>query len=202
MSVLPEPISALIDEFRKLPGVGPKTAQRLAYHLVLSGKDAIDRFIAALCNARDNIGYCSVCGNVTDVDPCVVCRDPKRDSSTICVVAYPKDVLAIERAGVYRGLYHVLHGYIEPLRGIGPDDIRTKELVARVTHPGSSVKEVILATNPDVDGEATALYLGKLLKPTGVKVTRIARGLPFGADLEYADEVTLARSLEARREMQ
>ncbi len=184
-----------------MPGVGPKTAQRLAFHLVVSGKETMDKMIYALEEARDRIGYCSVCGNLTDVDPCGICGDSRRDPSIICVVAYPKDVLAIERAGGFRGLYHVLHGYIEPLKGIGPEDIRTKELLARVEGPEAKAKEIILATNPDIDGETTALYLAKLLKPTGVRVTRLARGLPFGADLDYADEVTLAKSLETRREI-
>jgi len=202
MPLLPEAISRLADELRKMPGVGPKTAQRLAFHLVVSGRGSIDSLVAALVDARDKVGYCSICGNLTDIDPCGVCRDPKRDESMLCVVAYPKDVLAIERAGGFRGLYHVLHGYIEPLRGIGPEDIRVKELLARIESPtNGKVSEVILATNPDIDGETTALYLVKALKPSGVKVTRLARGLPFGADLDYADEVTLAKSLETRREI-
>ncbi len=189
-----------MDELRKLPGIGPKSAQRLAFYLVVSGKDSMSRLIASLEKARDRVGYCSVCGNLTDRDPCQVCRDPKRDASVLCVVGYPKDVLAIERAGGYMGLYHVLHGYIEPLKGIGPGDLRVKDLMARLG-PGKEIKEVILATNPDVDGETTALYLSRQLKPLGVRVTRLARGLPFGADLDYADEVTLARSLESRREI-
>jgi len=201
MPVIPEALSRLADELRKLPGVGPKTAQRLAFHLVVSGRDTMNRLIAALGDARDKVGYCSICGNLTDTDPCGICSDTKRDSATICVVGYPKDVLAIERAGGYRGLYHVLHGYIEPLKGIGPEDIRVKELLDRIEGSRTAVKEVILATNPDIDGETTALYLAKALKPTGVKVTRLARGLPFGADLDYADEVTLAKSLESRREI-
>lgn len=201
MSHLPEAISQLVEELRKLPGIGPKTAQRLAFHLVVSGKDSMNRLVSSLIEARDKIGYCSVCGNLTDVDPCGICQDVRRDPSVICVVAYPKDVLAIERAGAFRGLYHVLHGYIEPLKGIGPEEIRVKELMDRLVSTGREVKEVILATNPDVDGETTALYLAKALKPQRVKVTRLARGLPFGADLDYADEVTISKSLEARREM-
>ncbi|HHY76639.1 MAG TPA: recombination protein RecR [Firmicutes bacterium] len=199
MSRLPESIHRLVEELRKLPGVGPKTAQRLAFHLVVSGKESMDRLIAALAEARDKVGYCSVCGNLTDQDPCAICEDPKRDSSVICVVAYPKDVLAFERAGAFRGLYHVLHGYIEPLKGIGPEELRIQELLKRVS--SGEVKEIILATNPDVDGETTALYLARALKPLGLKVTRLARGLPFGADLDYADEMTILKSLEARREM-
>lgn len=201
MPLLPDAISQLVDELRKLPGIGPKTAQRLAFYLVVSGKESINRLVSSLEEARDRVGYCSICGNLTDIDPCGVCNDARRDPSIICVVAYPKDVLAIERAGGYRGYYHVLHGYIEPLRGIGPEEIRVKELLDRLSLPGSQVKEVILATNPDVDGETTALYLAKSLKAAGVKVTRLARGLPFGADLDYADEVTLSKSLEARREI-
>jgi recombination protein RecR len=199
MSYLPQAIHELVEELRKLPGVGPKTAQRLAFHLVVSGPDSMNRLISSLVEARDKIGYCSVCGNLTDRDPCRICQDHRRDPSVICVVAYPKDVLAIERAGAFRGLYHVLHGYIEPLKGIGPEELRIEELLKRVS--STQVKEVILATNPDVDGETTALYLAKALKPQRVKVTRLARGLPFGADLDYADEVTISKSLEARREM-
>ncbi|HHY11303.1 MAG TPA: recombination protein RecR [Firmicutes bacterium] len=201
MQGYPKPISGLIDELRKLPGIGPKTAQRLAFHLVVSGKPSINRLIYSLGEVRDTIGYCSVCGNLTDVDPCAICQDPKRDPSAICVVGYPKDVLAIERVGGYRGMFHVLQGYIEPLKGIGPEDIRVKELIARIKDKRQEVKEVILATNPDIDGETTALYLARTIKPLNIKVTRLARGLPFGADLDYADEVTLARALEGRREI-
>lgn len=201
MQGYPKAISGLIDELRKLPGIGPKTAQRLAFHMVVSGKSSIDLLINSLAEVRDTIGYCSVCGNLTDIDPCAICQAPDRDASIICVVGYPKDVLAIERVGGYKGLFHVLHGYIEPLKGVGPDDIRVKELIARVKHNAGQVKEVILATNPDIDGETTALYLARVLKPLGVKVTRLARGLPFGADLDYADEVTLSRALEGRSEM-
>lgn len=200
MHKFPDAIQTLVDELRRLPGIGPKSAQRLAFHLVVTGKPFINRLISALEQARDRVGYCSVCGNLTESDPCSVCQDPKRDNTLICVVAYPKDVLAIERARGYRGMYHVLHGYIEPLKGVGPEDLRMNELMARLG-PDSAVKEVILATNPDVDGETTALYLARALKSLGVRVTRLARGLPFGADLDYADEVTLARSLEGRREV-
>ncbi len=201
MQGYPKAISGLIDELRKLPGIGPKTAQRLAFHMVVSGKSSIDLLINSLAEVRDTIGYCSVCGNLTDIDPCAICQAPDRDASIICVVGYPKDVLAIERVGGYKGLFHVLHGYIEPLKGVGPDDIRVKELIARVKHNAGQVKEVILATNPDIDGETTALYLARVLKPLGIKVTRLARGLPFGANLDYADEVTLSRALEGRSEM-
>ncbi len=201
MQDYPKAISRLIDELRKLPGVGPKTAQRLAFYLVVSGKSSINRLIGSLEEARDKIGYCSVCGNLTDTDPCGICRDPKRDRGTICVVGYPKDVLAIERVCGHHGVYHVLHGYIEPLKGIGPDDIRIKELLLRIKNNAEKTKEVILATNPNIDGETTALYIARAIKPLNIKVTRLARGLPFGADLDYADEVTLAKSLEGRREM-
>ncbi|MGI6626955.1 MAG: recombination mediator RecR [Bacillota bacterium] len=201
MQDYPKAISRLIDELRKLPGVGPKTAQRLAFHLVMSGKSSINHLIASLEEARDKIGYCTVCGNLTDVDPCSTCRDPKRDQGVICVVGYPKDVLAIERVGGFQGVYHVLHGYIEPLKGIGPDDIRVKELLSRLKDNREKPREVILATNPNIDGETTALYIARAIKPLNIKVTRLARGLPFGADLDYADEVTLAKSLENRREM-
>lgn len=200
MPVFPDAIQTLVDELRRLPGIGPKSAQRLAFHLIVAGKPSMNRLISSLEAARDRVGYCSVCGNLTEADPCPICQDSKRDGTLVCVVAYPKDVLAIERAGGFRGLYHVLHGYIEPLKGVGPEDLRTKELLSRLGS-GSAIKEVILATNPDVDGETTALYLARVLKPLGVRVTRLARGLPFGADLDYADEVTLARSLEGRREI-
>jgi len=202
MSVYPKAISDLVEELRKLPGIGPKTAQRLAFYLAVSGKNSLDRLIGALAKTRDKIGKCSICGFLTDEDPCAICRNAKRDPGLICVVGYPKDVLALERAGSFNGVYHVLHGYIQPLKGIGPDDIRVKELLGRITSSGKAkVREVILATNPDIDGETTALYLARALKPLGVKVTRLARGLPFGAELDYADEVTLAKSLEGRREV-
>lgn len=201
MQDYPKAISRLIDELRKLPGVGPKTAQRLAFHLVVSGKSSINRLIGSLEEARDKIGYCTVCGNLTDTDPCGICRDPKRDQGIICVVGYPKDVLSIERVGGHQGVYHVLHGYIEPLKGIGPDDIRVKELLSRIRDNRVKTKEVILATNPNIDGETTALYIARAIKPLNIRVTRLARGLPFGANLDYADEVTLAKSLEGRREM-
>lgn len=200
MADYPKPLSELIDEFRKLPGIGPKTAQRLAFNLMFMGKAPIDGLINAMENARDNIRYCSVCGNFTDKDPCPVCTDVERDKSVLCVVGHPKDLMAIERAGGYRGLYHVLHGYIQPLKGIGPDDIRINQLVHRIK-TSADIKEIILATNPDTDGETTALYLVRLLSEYGVKLTRLARGLPFGADLDYADEFTIAKALEGRREM-
>ncbi len=201
MQSYPKAIDSLIVELRKLPGIGPKTGQRLAFHLVVSGKSSINHLIKSLEEVRDTIGYCSICGNFTDTDPCVICKDSLRDPSVICVVGYPKDVLAIERVGGYRGVFHVLRGYIEPLKGIGPEDIRVKELIARIKNGEHKVKEVILATNPDIDGETTALYLARSIKPLNVKVTGLARGLPFGANLDYADEVTLAQALEGRREI-
>lgn len=188
----------LIDEFTKFPGIGPKTAQRLAFHVLNMDEKDVESFSKALIDAKKNIKYCSVCGNLTDVDPCIICKNTERDKTTICVVEEPKDVIAMERTREFFGIYHVLHGSISPLGGIGPDDIRIKELLSRIT---PEVKEVILATNPNVEGEATAMYIARLLKPLGVKVTRIAHGIPVGGDLEYADEVTLSKALEGRREI-
>lgn len=197
MSFAP-PIARLIEELHGLPGIGPKTAQRLAFHLLRRPKEEAHRLAEAIMAARNSVGLCSVCCNFTDVDPCLLCRAEERDRSLICVVEDPRDVAALERTREYRGLYHVLQGVISPLDGVGPDDLRIKELLARI---GPQVREVVLATNPDVEGEATALYLAKLLKPLGVKVSRLAHGLPVGADLEYADELTLVRALEGRREL-
>ncbi len=191
------PIARLIEELGRLPGVGPKTAQRLAFHLLLADREEAVRLAAAIVEARERVRHCSVCWNLTDADPCALCSDPARDRSLICVVEEPKDVAALERSRAFRGLYHVLQGAISPLDGIGPDKLRIKELLDRL----GGVREVILATNPDVEGEATALYLSRLLQPLGVKVTRLARGLPEGGDLDYVDEVTLSRALEGRREM-
>lgn len=188
----------MVEQFRRLPGIGPKSAGRLAYHILKLDKKDVLALAAALTEAKEKIGYCSVCFNLTDADPCLICNSGKRDRSILCVVEDPKDVAAMERTREYRGLYHVLHGALSPLEGVGPDQIRIKELLARINE---SVAEIIAATNPDVEGEATAMYLAKLLKPLGVKVTRIAHGLPVGADLEYADEVTLFKALENRREM-
>ncbi|MBZ4665154.1 recombination mediator RecR [Mahella sp.] len=199
MNYYAEPISRLINELSKLPGIGPKTAQRLAFYMLHMPKDAVHTLAQSINDARDKIIYCSICGNLTDVDPCAICSSPARDSSTICVVENPTDVVAMEKTRGYNGLYHVLHGAISPIDGVGPDDIRIKELLTRLRD--SQVKEVILATNPSVEGEATALYISRLLKPMGFKVTRIANGIPVGGDLEYADEVTIARALEGRREM-
>ncbi|MGB9867487.1 MAG: recombination mediator RecR [Bacillota bacterium] len=195
----PEPMLKLIDRLTKLPGIGPKTAQRLAYYLVTSPESEVRALADAMLVAKEKITYCSVCFNLTDRDPCHVCSDPSRDKELICVVEQPRDVVAMERTGRYKGLYHVLHGAISPLDGIGPEDLKTKELLLRI-NPGA-VKEVILATNTDVEGETTAMYIAKLLKPLGVKVTRIAYGVPVGGDLEFADQITLGRALEGRREM-
>lgn len=199
MSTYVTPVAKLINEFEKLPGIGHKTAQRLAFHILgLPAEKAMD-FAKAIVEAKKTIHYCSVCGDLTDTDPCRLCSSEKRDHSTICVVESPRDVAAMERVREYKGLYHVLHGVISPMEGIGPDDINMKTLIQRVG--GGEAREVILATNPDVEGEATAMYLAKLIKPMGVRATRIAHGLPVGGDLEYADEVTLAKSLEGRREI-
>jgi recombination protein RecR len=195
----PEPIAKLIDAFSRLPGIGPKTATRLAFHVLrMKEEDALD-FAKALVSVKRNLSYCSVCCNVTDVDPCRICSDKSRDPTTICVVQEPKDVVAMERTKEYFGQYHVLHGAISPMDGVGPDDIRIAELVRRLSD--ERVQELILATNPNIEGEATAMYLSRLVKPFGIKVTRIAHGLPVGGDLEYADEVTLSKALEGRREL-
>jgi recombination protein RecR len=193
------PVQHLIEEFEKLPGIGHKTAQRLAFHVLNLPEDRVMSFAKALVDAKRKTGFCSVCGNITDVDPCRICSSEKRDKTTICVVQSPRDVVAMERIREYNGLYHVLNGLISPMEGIGPDDINIKSLIKRVAHGG--IQEVILATNPTVEGEATAMYIARILKPMGVKTTRIAHGLPVGGDLEYADEVTLAKSLEGRREI-
>ncbi len=193
------PLTKLIEHFRSLPGIGAKTASRLAYH-ILDMEDAKAKSLArAIIEAKEKISYCSTCFNLTDCDPCYVCAAEQRDRSIICVVEQPRDVAAMERMRDFKGLYHVLHGVLSPLEGIGPDEIRIKELVARLY--SGEVKEIIVATNPNVEGEATAMYIAKLLKPIGIKVTRIAHGLPIGGDLEYADEVTLSKALENRREI-
>lgn len=189
----------LVEAFNKLPGIGPKTAQRLAYHILKLPREEVQALSRALMEARDRITLCSQCGNFTEEQPCHICRDKRRDPQVICVVQEPRDVYAMEKTGEYQGSYHVLQGAISPIDGIGPDNIRVKELLGRVE--GSKVKEIILATNPNVEGEATAMYISRLIKPLGVKITRIAHGLPVGGDLEYADEVTLARALEGRREL-
>jgi len=193
------PVQQLIEEFEKLPGIGHKTAQRLAFHVLNLPEERVMSFARALVDAKRKTGFCSVCGNITDVDPCRICSSEKRDKSLICVVQSPRDVVAMERIREFNGLYHVLNGLISPTEGIGPDDINIKPLLKRVAQGG--IQEVILATNPTVEGEATAMYISRLIKPMGVKTTRIAHGLPVGGDLEYADEVTLAKSLEGRREI-
>ena len=192
-----EPIARLIGAFQKLPGVGQKTAQRYALKVINMSESEVKDFADSLLYAKNNVKYCSVCGNYTDRDPCEICGT--RDRSVVCVVKDPKDVMAIERIRDYNGVYHVLHGVLSPMEGVGPNDIRLKELVARVGT--DNVKEVIVATNPEVEGEATAMYIARLLKPLGVKVSRIAQGISIGSDLEYADEVTLSKAIENRREL-
>lgn len=195
----PEPLAKLIDSFSRLPGVGPKTAGRLAFHVLRMKEEDVIEFAKALVNVKRNLHYCSVCCNITDVDPCRICQDKSRDGSTICVVQEPKDLVAMERTKEYNGYYHVLHGAISPMEGIGPDEIRIADLLKRLSD--ERVQELILATNPNIEGEATAMYLSRLVRPFGLKVTRIAHGLPVGGDLEYADEVTLTKALEGRREL-
>ena len=193
------PIENLIEQFAKLPGIGRKTAERLAFHILNMPKEYAAQMADALLDAKEKICFCEVCQNLTDVSPCAICSDTRRDRSTICVVESPTDVIAMEKMREYKGLYHVLHGALSPMDGVGPDDLQIASLLARIGAGG--VNEVIMATNPTVSGEATAMYLCKLLKPLGVRVTRIAHGLPVGGDLEYADEVTLLRAMEGRREM-
>ncbi len=193
------PLARLIEELSKLPTIGPKTAQRLAFHMLSMTPQDAEALAAAILEAKSRIRNCSACGNLTEADPCGICANAQRNRSVICVVEDPRDVAAMERTREFSGLYHVLQGAISPLDGIGPDDLRIAELLTRVAT--GEVQEVIIATNPRVEGEATALYLSKVLKPLGVRVTRIAHGLPVGGDLEYADEVTLARALEGRREL-
>ncbi|WOA63629.1 recombination protein RecR [Bacillus mycoides] len=195
----PEPIAKLIDSFMKLPGIGPKTAVRLAFFVLDMKEDDVLGFAKALVNAKRDLAYCSVCGHITDRDPCYICDDSHRDQSVVCVVQEPKDVIAMEKMKEYQGVYHVLRGAISPMEGIGPEDINIPQLLKRLQD--ETVQEVILATNPNIEGEATAMYISRLLKPTGIKVTRIAHGLPVGGDLEYADEVTLSKALEGRREI-
>jgi recombination protein RecR len=195
----PEPIAKLIDGFMKLPGIGPKTAARLAFFVLGMKEDDVLEIAKALVNAKRNLVYCSVCQNITDVDPCRICADTSRDKSMICVVQEPKDLIAMEKTREYNGYYHVLHGAISPMEGIGPEDIRVPELLRRLED--EEVKELILATNPNIEGEATAMYISRLVKPFGIRVTRIAHGLPVGGDLEYADEVTISKALEGRREL-
>ncbi|QYR21564.1 recombination mediator RecR [Paenibacillus sp. sptzw28] len=195
----PEPIAKLIDAFSRLPGIGPKTAARLAFYVLRMKEDDVVDFAKALVSVKRNLHYCSVCCNITDIDPCRICQDKTRDASVICVVQESRDLVAMERTKEFQGQYHVLQGAISPIEGIGPDDIRIAELLRRLSD--ERVQEMILATNPNIEGEATAMYLSRLVKPFGIKVTRIAHGLPVGGDLEYADEVTLSKALEGRREL-
>lgn len=195
----PEPISKLIDSFMKLPGIGPKTAGRLAFFVLSMKEDTVLDFAKALVDAKRNLRFCSTCGHITDIDPCHICQDTQRDRSLICVVQDPKDVIAMEKMRDYQGLYHVLHGAISPMDGVGPEDINVPSLLARLQD--EEVEELILATNPTIEGEATAMYISRLVGPSGIMTTRIAHGLPVGGDLEYADEVTLSRALEGRREL-
>ena len=193
------PLQNLIDEFRRLPGIGNKTAQRLAYHVLNLPKEKAERFAGAILEAKDKITYCKVCQNLSDKDECSICSNPSRDHSVICVTESPKDVMQMERTNEFKGMYHVLHGAISPMDNVGPDDIRIKELMTRIAQ--GNVKEVIMATNPNLEGETTAMYISKLIKPFGVKVTRIAHGVPVGGELEYADEVTLSKALQWRIEI-
>jgi len=197
--VTAEPVARLIDEFNKLPGIGPKTAQRLTYFLLRAPTEQAHALAEALVRMKERTVFCSTCFNITEEDPCSLCQSPTRERQSICVVEEPMDVLALERTRAFKGLYHVLHGAISPVDGIGPEDLRIRELLGRVR--AGEVVEVVLATNPNLEGEATAMYLHGLFRPLGIRVTRLARGLPVGGDLEYADEVTLARALEGRREM-
>lgn len=197
-STLAAPLARLIDEFYKLPGIGPKSAQRLAYYLLRMPPAEAQALASAILDVKERVTFCSICQNVTEVDPCRICSDPGRDRTVICVVEEPLDILAIERTQSYRGLHHVLHGAISPMDGIGPEDLKIRELLERFRT--DEVREVILATNPNLEGEATAMYLSRLIRPLGIKITRLARGLPAGGDLEYADDVTLTRALEGRQE--
>ncbi len=199
MSYYSPSIEKLIESFEKLPSIGHKTAQRLAFYMLDISNEEAEEFTNSIINAKKNLHFCSKCFNISDTDPCNICSNPKRDEGTICVVEDVRDVIAMERTHEYGGVYHVLHGTISPMNGVGPDDIKIKELLTRVM--GGNVSEVILATNPRVEGEATAMYVSKLLKPMGIKTTRIARGIPIGGDLEYTDEVTLTKALEGRSEL-
>ncbi|MGH2377452.1 MAG: recombination mediator RecR [Candidatus Limnocylindria bacterium] len=196
-TALARPLARLIDELSKLPGVGPKTAQRLAYHILRSTGSDAEALAAAVRSVKTDLKYCAVCFNIAEADPCALCSSDERDQRVVCVVEEPLDVLAIERTGQFKGVYHVLHGAISPVNGVRPDDLRIAELAARAK--GNGIEELILATNPNLEGEATAMYIAQLLSETGARITRLARGLPMGGDLEYADEVTVSRALEGRR---
>ena len=199
MSYYSPSIEKLIESFERLPSIGHKTAVRLAFHMLDLSKEETDEFINSIINAKEKLKYCSNCYNISDTDPCPICSSPKRDNSVICVVEDVRDVMAMERTHEFKGVYHVLHGTISPMNGIGPEDIKIKELLNRIAN--NDIKEIIIATNPRVEGEATAIYLSKIIKPLGKKVTRIAHGIPVGGDLEYTDEVTLSKALEGRREL-
>ena len=199
MSYYSPSIEKLIQSFEKLPSIGNKTAARLAFYILNASEEETNEFVNSIIDAKKNLKYCSKCYNISDTDPCMICSNPKRDQSVICVVEDVRDIIAMERTHEFKGVYHVLHGSISPMNGIGPDDIKIKELLSRLMD--GHVKEVILATNPRVEGEATAMYLSKLIKPLGIKVTRIAHGIPVGGDLEYTDEITLTKALEGRREL-
>ena len=197
--MLPESLQQLIDQFKRLPGIGGKSAQRLAFHVLRTPREDAERLCDAIRQVKDRVTYCTICSNITDIDPCGICADERRDRRSICVVEEPQNVNVIEKTGGHRGTYHVLMGAISPLSGVGPDDLKIKGLLERIAE--GAVDEVILATNPTVEGEATAIYLARLLKPLGVRVTRIAMGIPVGSDLEYADDLTMTRALEGRREI-
>lgn len=199
MSYFSPSIEKLIENFEKLPSIGHKTAIRLAFHMLDLNQERTDEFINSIIEAKAKLKYCSKCYNIADTDPCPICSSPKRDNGIICVVEDVRDIIAMERTHEFKGVYHVLHGSISPMNSIGPEDIKIKELLERLTE--NNVKEIILATNPRVEGEATAIYISKLIKPLGIKVTRIAHGIPVGGDLEYTDEVTLSKALEGRREL-
>ncbi|MGE0593897.1 MAG: recombination mediator RecR [Vicinamibacterales bacterium] len=198
-STVPEPIARLIEQLQRLPGIGAKSAQRLAFHLLRNPREDAERLCAAIRDVKDRVTYCTVCNNITDVDPCAFCTSADRNARQICVVEEPQNVAVVEKTREFRGLYHVLMGTLSPLQGVGPDDLKIAGLLERVG--GGTVEEVILATSPTVEGEATALYLARLLKPLGIRVTRIAMGIPVGSDLEYADEITMTRAMEGRREL-
>lgn len=199
MSFYSPSIEKLIESFEKLPSIGHKTAVRLAFHMLDLKEEDSNEFINSIINAKRNLKYCNSCYNISDTDPCPICSSPKRDSSVICVVEDVRDIMAMERTHEFKGVYHVLHGTISPMNGIGPEDIKIKELLNRIS--SNEIKEIIIATNPRVEGEATAIYLSKIIKPFGIKVTRIAHGIPVGGDLEYTDEITLSKALEGRREL-
>jgi len=194
-----KPIARLIEEFNKLPGIGPKSAQRLTYYILRASTEEAEALADAIRTIKEKVFLCSTCYNITDSDPCAICQDQDRERSVICIVEEPIDIIPLERTKKYRGLYHVLHGVISPADGVGPEELKTKELLSRLN--GGSIAEIILATNPNVEGEATAMYLQQLIAPLGIRVTRLARGLPYGGDLEYADDVTIARALEGRQDM-